>query len=255
MRTLSIVIPAYNEENFIGDLLEQILRVDTESLGYAKEIIVVNDGSSDQTSERARAYDSCGVRCVDQIPNRGKGRAVQRGIRESTGDYILVQDADLEYDPNDYPRMLKALSSGADAVYGSRTLGQIEKRGWTLLPGRHPDQAFGPWLAGVVLSCWTFVLYGRWISDTLTAYKLYPSGAIREMDVETHGFETDHEITAKLIRNGYRIAEVPIAYKPRSVAEGKKIKARDGLVAVWTLLRFRFGTATRAKRAAYTRAR
>ena len=100
----------------------------------------------------------------------------------------------------------------------------------------------GPWLAGVLLSCWTWLLYGRWISDTLTAYKLYPAGVLKSLSLETSGFETDHEITAKLIREGLRIAEVPIAYYPRSAEEGKKIKPRDGLIAVWTLLRFRWGT-------------
>jgi glycosyltransferase involved in cell wall biosynthesis len=240
MRTVSIVIPAYNEEAFIGVLLERILKVDIESLGYRKEIIVVNDGSSDRTSEAARSFAHAGVRVIDQVPNQGKGRAVRRGVLESGGDYVLVQDADLEYDPQDYRPMLEALRGGADAVYGSRTLGQMRAQGWTWTPGRHPRQEFGPWLAGVALSCWTFLLYGRWITDTLTAYKLYPAVPLRAMDVQTAGFETDHEITARLIRSGYRIAEVPISYEPRSAAEGKKIKARDGLIALWTLLRFRF---------------
>jgi glycosyltransferase involved in cell wall biosynthesis len=240
MRTVSIVIPAYNEESFIGVLLERILRVDIESLGYRKEIIVVNDGSSDRTSDVARRFAPAGVSCIDQSPNQGKGRAVRRGVLESTGDYVLIQDADLEYDPEDYRSMLAALDTGADAIYGSRTLGQIRAHGWRLTPGRHPAQALGPWFAGVVLSCWTFLLYGRWITDTLTAYKLYPAIALRGMKLHTAGFETDHEITANLIRGGYRIEEVPIFYNPRTAAEGKKIKARDGLIALWTLLRFRF---------------
>ena len=242
MRTLSIVIPAYNEEAFIGTLLEQILKVPIESQGFRKEILVIDDGSKDRTREVALAQAAkhdC-IKVFTQVPNQGKGKAVQRGIAASTGEVVLIQDADLEYDPNDYPALLKTLSR-ADVVYGSRTLGQFQKQGWTLFPGRHAEQKFGPWLAGALLTLWTFLLYGRWITDTLTAYKLYPGEAIRRMRIETKGFETDHEITAKLIRGGHTLAEVPISYHPRSAEEGKKIKASDGLIAVYTLLRFRFG--------------
>src|SRR5260370_36806415 len=123
------------------------------------------------------------------------------------------------------------MKTGADAVYGGRIKGQSREGRWSVAPGKHPSQGFGPWIAGVALSLWTLLLYGRWISDTLTAYKLYPAKVLKEMKIETRGFETDHEITAKLIRGGFRIAEVPISYRPRSLAEGKKIKPRDGLIA------------------------
>ena len=237
MQRLSIVIPAYNEELFIGTLLDTILAVDTESLGFEKEIIVVNDGSKDGTADSVRRFSS--VKLIDQ-QNQGKGAAVQRGIREATGDFILVQDADLEYEPADYRPMLKAIQTGASCVYGSRTLGQLRALGWTATPGRHPEQGLGPWVAGLILSAVTFLLYWVWISDTLTAYKLYPRSVFGWMKVKTHGFETDHEITAKLVRASIRITEVPIAYHPRSVEEGKKIKASDGFMAIWTLLRFRY---------------
>ena len=240
MKLVSIVIPAYNEAPFIGDLLRAIAQVDTRPLGFEKEVLVVNDGSTDATEVIARSFEKDGVKCFTQVPNQGKGRAVKRGIREATGDYILIQDADLEYDPADYLPLLAALETGADAVYGSRVLGQLRASGWSLTPGKNPAQGFGPWVAGVVLSFWTLLLYGRWISDTLTAYKLYPAKVLKAITIETRGFETDHEITAKLIRKGLKIAEVPISYRPRSLAEGKKIKPRDGLIAVWTLLRFRF---------------
>ena len=240
MKLVSIVVPAYNEAAFIGDLLRAIAQVDTRPLGFEKEVLVVNDGSTDATEAIARSFEAEGVKCFTQVPNQGKGRAVQRGIRESTGDYILVQDADLEYDPADYLPMLEALKTGADSVYGSRLKGQIRESGWSLTPGKHPSQGLGPWIAGVVLSCWTLLLYGRWISDTLTGYKLYPARVLREMKIETSGFETDHEITAKLICGRLKIVEVPISYRPRSQAEGKKIRPRDGLIAVWTLLKFRF---------------
>jgi glycosyltransferase involved in cell wall biosynthesis len=238
MPIVSIVIPAYNEAEFIGTLLDRIAAVPTESLGFQKEIIVVDDGSKDNTAKIASSFP--GVKVFTQVPNQGKGRAVQRGIRESIGDWVLVQDADLEYDPGDYLELLRALKPGIDSVYGSRTLGQRRKSGFTITPGRHPEQRFGPWLAGQVLTLWTWMLYGRWITDTLTAYKLYPAATIKKMRVVTTGFETDHEITAKLLRGGNRIVEVPIAYFPRGVEAGKKIKPRDGVIAVWTLLRFRF---------------
>ena len=239
MQTLSIVIPAYNEGAFIGTLLGKIIAVPTESLGFAKEIIVVDDGSKDNTAEVASSFP--GVRCFRQVPNQGKGKAVRRGIREAIGQYILIQDADLEYDPNDYLPMLSALrEKKADVVYGSRTLGQSAKQGGSVFPGKHPQQSVGPWLASVLLTLWTALIFRRWITDTLTAYKLYPADIVKNMNVRTSGFETDHEITAKLIRLRQKIVEVPISYHPRSRKEGKKIKALDGFIAVWTLLRFRF---------------
>jgi dolichol-phosphate mannosyltransferase len=242
MPVLSIVIPAYNEGAFIGTLIERILAVPVERLGFEKELIVVDDGSKDNTGEIARGFAQRHkqVRCFTQVPNQGKGKAVRRGIQEATGDYILIQDADLEYEPNDYLLLLEGLSRG-DVVYGSRTLGQYARRpGWTLVPGKHPQQGVGPWFAGVLLTLWTALVYGRWITDTLTAYKLYPAHVVKKLELRTSGFETDHEITAKLIRRRLRIVEVPIEYYPRSAEEGKKIKPSDGLIAVWTLLRFRF---------------
>jgi len=239
MQLLSIIIPAYNEAAYIGTLLERIVNVDTESLGYEKEIVVVNDGSTDQTGQIVNRVK--GIKCVNLYPNQGKGRAVRHGISGAHGDWILIQDADMEYNPMDYCTLLSAIGSTSSSVYGSRTLGQIRERGWMqLFPGKHPNQGIGPWLAGVVLSCWTFCLFGCWLSDTLTAYKLYPAQIIKKMKLETTGFETDHEITAKLIRGGVKIKEVPIRYSPRSIEEGKKIKPIDGLKALWTLLKFRF---------------
>lgn len=237
MPKVSIVVPAYNEEAFIGTLLDRVLRVDTESLGFSKEIIVVDDGSKDGTAIIVDGFP--GVRLIRQ-KNQGKGRAVQRGILEATGDYVLVQDADLEYDPADYIPMLTKLASVGGSVYGSRTLGQLRENGWTLTPGRHPRQLLGPWVANVLLALWTFILYGKWITDMLTGYKIYPREFFSHVEIVTRGFETDHEITAKLIHLRIRIQEVPISFAPRSEEEGKKIRARDGLIAVWTLLRFRF---------------
>ncbi len=239
MKKISIVIPAYNEEKYIAALLKKISEVPIEESGFARELIVVDDGSSDRTF--AIASEFANVKCFKQVPNQGKGKAVQRGIQEASGDFVLVQDADLEYDPRDYIKMLKELSGRTQvAIYGSRTLGQYEKQRKLLTPGKHPKQSVGPYLAGILLSVWTFLLYGQFLTDTLTAYKIYPTDFLKKQFVKTAGFETDHELTAKLIKNGYSIVEVPISYVPRSVEEGKKIKFSDGLTAVWTLLRFRF---------------
>src|SRR5690349_19782966 len=154
MPTLSIVIPAYNEGAFLGTLVERILAVPTEAMGLEKELLIVNDGSTDNTGEVARSFAARfpQIRSFDQVPNQGKGKAVQRGIRESSGQYILVQDADLEYDPHDYLKLIEGLNQ-ADVVYGSRVLGQRRRnQGCTLFPGRHPEQGIGPWLAGVLLT-------------------------------------------------------------------------------------------------------
>ncbi|HEY4012225.1 MAG TPA: glycosyltransferase family 2 protein [Polyangiaceae bacterium] len=237
-RLLSIVVPAYNEEKYIGALLERIPKVDTEAVGFDKEILVVDDGSTDGTAAIVREHPA--ARLLQQR-NQGKGKAVHHGVAEARGEYVLVQDADLEYFPEDYPAMLAAIEGPRDVVYGSRTLGQWRERTqlWPGLPGKHPRQTMGPYAAGLVLSGLTMLLYGRLVTDTLTAYKVYPRRALTSFDVKTHGFETDHELTAKLIRAGYRIREVPVRYEPRSVAAGKKIRASDGLKAIWTLARFR----------------
>lgn len=238
LRTLSIVIPAYNEAAFIDELLRRVRAVDTEAVGFRSEVIVVDDGSKDATAELARKHE--GVRVIQQA-NQGKGAAVQRGIRESTGDFVLVQDADLEYDPRDYLPLLRAI--GPDrlvAVYGSRTRGTLRARTWRWpTPGRHPRQGVGPWGMNVVLSLITLATYRRLITDTLTAYKVYPAHVIKAFTIETKGFETDHELTAKLVHAGVEIREVPISYEPRSAEEGKKIRAIDGLIAIRTLLRYR----------------
>jgi dolichol-phosphate mannosyltransferase len=239
MKKLSIVIPAFNEAKYITELIQKILQIPTEEIGYNKEIIFVDDGSTDNTFELAQKFSQ--VRCFKQGENQGKGKAVQRGIFECTGDFILVQDADLEYEPNDYIPMLRQLN-GRDnvAVYGSRILGQIKLSGRKFpFPGKNKNQNFGPWFASIVLSFWTYILFQKWISDTLTAYKIYPTENLKKMNLKTSGFESDHEITARLIRSKVRIEEVPIFYKPRNKEEGKKIRTIDGFIAIWTLLKYR----------------
>lgn len=239
MPKVSIVIPAYNEEAFIGKLLEVILQVNLSPTGFEREIIVVDNGSHDRTSEVVRNFPE--VRLLRIEVNKGKGDGVRYGISQATGDFILIQDADLEYDPHDYILMLKSLLSaqGLTSIYGSRILGEIQKKSSFFL-GKQKDQSLLNWGANVCLSILAWILYGQWITDTLTGYKIYPTKLLQSFTFQTTGFETDHELTAKLIRSGVRIVEVPVSYHPRTVAEGKKIRYSDFFIALWTFLKFRF---------------
>ncbi len=237
-RLLSVVIPAYNEERFIGTLLERINAVDLASVGFDREVIVVDDCSKDRTREIVAAVPD--VRLVRQPKNGGKGSAVRAGIGVATGDYLMIQDADLEYDPEDYLPMLREVASGrAEIVYGSRYLkhpgaGMLRN----LLTGKHPDQSLAAYLGGQSLSFVALVFTGRYLTDTVTALKLFPRTLLNELDLQTTGFELDHEITAKVLARGHRIAEVPIRYHPRSRAEGKKIGLRDWFIGTRTFARW-----------------
>jgi glycosyltransferase involved in cell wall biosynthesis len=240
-KLLSVIIPAYNEERFIGTLLKQVQDVDLSALGVDKEIIVVDDHSTDKTSEIVRGFE--GVTLKTQPVNGGKGAAVRAGIALARGDYLIIQDADLEYDPNDYRAMLEMLQSGqADAVYGSRYI-KHPRRGKlvNLLTGKHSKQTWSAYLGGQSLSFVGWFWTGRYLSDTVTALKLFKREVIIDLELQTSGFELDHEISSKVLSRGYRIKEVPISYFPRSKAEGKKIGMRDWFMACRTFARYRNG--------------
>ena len=230
MPTLSVVIPAYNEARFIGELLAQVLAVPLDPLGVRKEVIVVDDCSRDDTAAIAGAVP--GVRVHKMPVNGGKGSAVRAGIGLATGDYLIIQDADLEYDPTDYVPMVQAILDGrGDVVYGSRYMNS----------GRHGNQSVTAYLGGRSLSLVMWACTGHYITDTVTALKLFPRTLLPELALETTGFETDHEITAKVLARGLRIVEVPIHYHPRTKAEGKKIGLRDWFVGTRTFWRYRNG--------------
>ena len=238
-KILSIIIPAYNEERFIGTLLEKILSVDVARFGIAKEIIVVNDHSTDRTAEAVSTFKEVILKTLPK--NGGKGAAVRAGIGMATGDYLIIQDADLEYDPNDYVPMIESLlADGADAVYGSRYMkhpagGKLQN----LLSGKHPNQSWVAYLGGQSLSFVALVFTGQYLTDTVTALKLFKGSLIKSLELQTSGFELDHEITSKILARGCVIKEVPISYFPRTKEEGKKIGLRDWFVALRTFFRYR----------------
>jgi dolichol-phosphate mannosyltransferase len=229
-RVLSIIIPAYNEERFIGTLLERIGAVDLSALGVEKEIIVVDDCSRDRTADIVAKTPLVILKRMER--NGGKGRAVRAGIAIATGDYLIIQDADLEYDPNDYLPMLRALiAAKGDVVYGSRYMAA----------GKHSNQSWTAYLGGRSLSLVALACTGHYLTDTVTALKLFRRIDIAALPLETTGFELDHEITARLLARGVRIAEVPVRYSPRSREEGKKIGMRDWFIGTRTFWRYRRG--------------
>ena len=211
-------------------MLEQIRAVDLAQFDLDKQIIVVDDCSKDRTADIAAAVP--GVTLKRMPVNGGKGKAVRAGIASATGEYLIIQDADLEYDPNDYVPMLRVLLSGsADVVYGSRYLGR----------GRHSNQSLGAYLGGRSLSVIAWLFTRRHLTDTVTALKLFHRDQLGKIELKTSGFELDHEITAKMAHRGARFAEVPIRYMPRSREEGKKIGPKDWFIAVRTFMRYRNG--------------
>ncbi|MFN8450634.1 MAG: glycosyltransferase family 2 protein [Anaerolineae bacterium] len=226
--TLSVIIPCYNEVETIEPVLERV-----EEVGLATEIVIVDDGSTDGTRDVLREIEAQGhahVRVIYHDQNKGKGAALVTGFSHASGDIMLIQDADLEYDPRDYPVLLKPLHEGiAQVVYGSRFLGG-------------PRKAMNFWnmVANKILTLTTNILYNAILSDMETCYKVFRADVVRDMVIHARGFEFEPEFTAKVLKQGIRIYEVPISYNGREWSEGKKISWTDGPVAMWTLIKYRF---------------
>ena len=231
---LSIIVPAYNEENNIEILIKKLIELDFSNLNFDKEIIVINDGSTDRTGEIIDSFKD--IKKLHQ-DNFGKGRAVQNGIKLAKGDYVIIQDGDLEYDPNDIIKMCKKLNKSLKkSIYGSRYL----PLKYNFLPKFNKRQSILPYLANIIFIIMFMLLYRRVITDPLTGYKLYPMDFFKRFEIHSNGFEADHEITAKLIKSNYLIEEVPASYSPRTIAEGKKINFFDALKAIKTIIKYRF---------------
>jgi glycosyltransferase involved in cell wall biosynthesis len=222
---LSIVIPVYNEANSINELIS---RVQSTQLAY--EIIVVDDDSNDGTRHALAGLDGKGgVRVILHERNQGKGAAVRTGLAAVRGDIILIQDADLEYDPRDYPSLLKPIHEGiADVVYGSRFLG-----------GPRRVVMFWHMVANKLLTLATNILFNTILTDMETGYKVFRREVIEGLQLRANRFDFEPEFTAKILKRHYRIFEVPISFNPRDYSEGKKIKMKDAFIAIWTLVKYR----------------
>ncbi|HSQ18506.1 MAG TPA: glycosyltransferase family 2 protein [Anaerolineales bacterium] len=223
---LSVIIPVYNEVKTIQEILRRV-----QATGLVDEILIVDDGSHDGTRDLLKNLEnSSPVKVIYHDRNRGKGAAVRTGISQAAGDLILIQDADLEYDPRDYPALLRPIEEGiADVVFGSRFLGAA----------RRPI-LFWNMVANKILTLTTNILYNNILTDMETGYKLFRREVVMNIPLHARGFEFEPEFTAKILKKKARIFEVPITFNPREYSEGKKIKAHDAVIAMWTLIKYRF---------------
>ena len=225
MNKISILIPVYNEKNTLQEILKQVEAVD---FGLVKEIILIDDFSTDGTKE---LYKDLNYKILYHEKNMGKGAALRTGFNAATGDIIIIQDADLEYNPADYKPLVELIKKDeADVVYGSR-LADTRNQGKFLLLS---------YLANVTLSFMTRILYGTFLTDMETCYKAFRADFIKGITIESNRFDFEPEITAKILKKKARFREIPISYNARQESEGKKITWKDGVQAIFTLLKYRF---------------
>lgn len=221
---LSVIIPVYNEKDTIRRILDKVLAVPLE-----KEVIIVDDFSKDGSRELLKDLNMTGVTTIFHDVNKGKGAAIRTGLQYVTGDVVVIQDADLEYDPNEYLRLIEPIKAGtADVVYGSRFSGKTEK------------MSLAHYLGNKALTVTTNLLYGTKLTDMETCYKMVKAPIFKSLKLRANRFDFEPEITAKLLKSGKRIIEIPISYQGRHWTEGKKITWRDGISALWSLVKYRF---------------
>jgi len=222
---LSVVMPAYNEEATIEEMVRRVVAVPVRT-----ELIIVDDGSKDRTREiLSRLATELPIKVIFQPANGGKGAALRRGFQEVTGEIVVIQDADLEYSPEEFPELIELICQGrADVVYGSRFL------------GRHRVFMFTHYVGNRIVTLLTNVLYNTMLTDMETCYKVMRTEVLRSFSLRSDGFGIEPELTAKIFKRGYRVYEIPITYDGRGYDEGKKITWRDGFVALWVLLKYRF---------------
>ncbi len=221
---LSVIIPVYNEKDTINKIIEKVRKVPIE-----KEIIIVDDGSTDGTQNILKNFNNKDIKVILKEKNEGKGMSIREGLKYVSGDIVVIQDADLEYEPMDFLKMIEVIEkNNASVVYGSRILGKGKK------------SSFFFYLGGRFLSCIVNILYNAKITDEPTCYKMFRTDVIKKINLKCTGFEFCPEVTAKVRKMGYKIFEVPIHYTPRSIKEGKKIRLKDGIIATWTLIKYRF---------------
>lgn len=233
--TLSIIIPVYNEEKTVQEIIKQVMDVSL-STGINKEIIVVNDGSTDRTRKILNTIKNRKIKILHHSQNKGKGAAVRTGFGAATGEILIIQDADLEYNPNDFVKLLKPiLINKARVVYGTRLKDYKLK-----LAGRNKTVLPTHLIANKVLTSLTNILYGSSLTDMETCYKLFITDVIRGLNLKSNKFDIEPEITAKILKNKIDIFEVPIKVNPRTHKEGKKISWKDGFSALVALIKYRF---------------
>lgn len=221
---ISIIIPVYNEKNTISQLIDKV-----KAVALNKEIIIVNDGSTDGSKEILDKIKDENIKIIHHSQNLGKGAAIHTALKYVTGDIVIIQDADLEYDPNDYHKLIAPILSGeAEIVYGSRILGKAKK------------SYLRYYLGGRFLTVLTNLLYGTRLTDAHTGYKVFKRDVLKNIKLTCCGFEFCSEVTAKLAKRGYKIKEVPISYIPRTFQQGKKLTWKGGVRSIWTLLRLKF---------------
>lgn len=223
---ISVIIPVFNEFKTIREIIRRV-----QATGLVNEIVIVDDGSKDGTREILADLDGKdGIRVILHPKNQGKGSAVRTGIQAAIGEIVIIQDADLEYDPREYPNLLRPLEEGiADVVYGSRFLGAA----------RRPI-LYWNMVANKILTFMTNILYNNILSDMETGYKVFRRDIIKDIPLHSRRFDFEPEFTAKILKRRIRIYEVPIAFNPRDYSEGKKIKMKDAFEAVWALIKYRF---------------